>query len=448
MRWRPEEPKIEETDGFEKTDIFGYAEFGGWLADVLAESEDAPVLLVDGDWGSGKSVFARQWAGLLRQQGNAVLYFDAFASDYQDDAFPALAEAVYGFAEELGVGEPDRQAFSGKAARAAALALAKGLGRQVPGVDVTALVEEVGESLHVDASRLKRWIEEAGARKRAVEEFRVALERLAIAAAQLATRRTRSVGAPADEADADPEGGKAPFRRLVFIVDELDRCKPDFALSVLERIKHVFGVRGVAFVLVTNFAELQQSVRRAYGDVGARKYLEKFYDLRFRLPKCEPPGGQRSKREVYAQRLWERLAPARIGNRWHDVNAFCSLADLERLSLRNMEHVMRNIVVLAAWRGGAYFGGLLPTGVLVSVVRVAKPALFRRLLQGEALEGEDDVEAMKIASLWPRESFAPPEPGVRGRQRMEQSIREDRASELSSNWSLQRAAQLLAAFNV
>ena len=121
MRWSPEEPQIGEMYGFAKTDIFGYAKCGTWLADLLAASEDDPTVLVDGDWGSGKTVFALQWAGLLRQRGNAVLHFDAFASDYQDDSFLALAEAVHGFTEERALGEPVRRAFSGAAARAGAL---------------------------------------------------------------------------------------------------------------------------------------------------------------------------------------------------------------------------------------------------------------------------------------------------------------------------------------
>lgn len=37
---------------------------------------------------------------------------------------------------------------------------------------------------------------------------------------------------------------------LVFIVDELDRCRPPFALDVIERIKHLFSVPNVCFVLV------------------------------------------------------------------------------------------------------------------------------------------------------------------------------------------------------
>ena len=53
--------------------------------------------------------------------------------------------------------------------------------------------------------------------------------------------------------------------KLVIVVDELDRCRPDYALSLLEIIKHFFNVEGVHFVLGVNLSELQNIVRARYG---------------------------------------------------------------------------------------------------------------------------------------------------------------------------------------
>ena len=44
------------------------------------------VIAVDADWGAGKTVFLKMWAGELRKAGIPVVYFDAFANDYVDDA--------------------------------------------------------------------------------------------------------------------------------------------------------------------------------------------------------------------------------------------------------------------------------------------------------------------------------------------------------------------------
>jgi predicted KAP-like P-loop ATPase len=35
---------------------------------------------------------------------------------------------------------------------------------------------------------------------------------------------------------------KKEKKPLVFIVDELDRCKPEFAIRLIERIKHFFDI--------------------------------------------------------------------------------------------------------------------------------------------------------------------------------------------------------------
>ena len=66
-------------------------------------------------------------------------------------------------------------------------------------------------------------------------------------------------------------GGK----NLVFIIDELDRCKPKFGLAILESIKHLFSVPHITFVLVMNRTQLEEAVRCEYGSgVDAARYLQ------------------------------------------------------------------------------------------------------------------------------------------------------------------------------
>ena len=66
---------------------------------------------------------------------------------------------------------------------------------------------------------------------------------------------------------------------LVFIVDELDRCKPTFAIEVLERVKHLFNAPNIAFVFGVNKTELQGSIQSAYGTINAEDYLRRFFDI-------------------------------------------------------------------------------------------------------------------------------------------------------------------------
>lgn len=79
-----------------------------------------------------------------------------------------------------------------------------------------------------------------------------------------------------------PEHGE----RLVVFIDELDRCKPSYAVKLLERIKHYFNNNLVTFVFSVNINELQHTIKQYYGDnFNACKYLDRFFDIRVNLPK-------------------------------------------------------------------------------------------------------------------------------------------------------------------
>ncbi len=76
--------------------------------------------------------------------------------------------------------------------------------------------------------------------------------------------------------------------RLVIFIDELDRCKPEYAVKLLERVKHYFENDSITFVFSTNMKELQHTIRRYYGEnFNACKYLDRFFDLRITMPKAD-----------------------------------------------------------------------------------------------------------------------------------------------------------------
>ncbi len=81
-----------------------------------------------------------------------------------------------------------------------------------------------------------------------------------------------------------PEVGE----RLIVFVDELDRCKPSYAVKILERIKHYFLDEKITFVFSVNINELQHTIKKHYGsDFDATRYLDRFFDLRATLPKFD-----------------------------------------------------------------------------------------------------------------------------------------------------------------
>lgn len=73
--------------------------------------------------------------------------------------------------------------------------------------------------------------------------------------------------------------------RLVIFVDELDRCRPSYAVCLLERIEHYFINDRITFVFSVNLEQLQHTIKNFYGnDFDACRYLDRFFDLRLSLP--------------------------------------------------------------------------------------------------------------------------------------------------------------------
>ena len=75
--------------------------------------------------------------------------------------------------------------------------------------------------------------------------------------------------------------------KIIIFIDELDRCRPIYAIKLLERIKHYLNNDRIIFVFSTNLEELQHSVKSVYGDkFNAYRYLDRFFDIK--IPLSEP----------------------------------------------------------------------------------------------------------------------------------------------------------------
>ncbi len=268
-------------------DIFGRKPFGDQLTRIVRALENPSVLLLDAQWGTGKTTFVKMWRGELTKAGIPSVYFDAFANDYQQDAFLAVASQIIAEAEDIAPsGKKVLKAFKEKALQAA-----KALGRASLRLGVRAatagliegealekaaadIAKDVGdETTKIIDEVLKERLESHDADREIFENFRTALGKLAAA-----------LSSPNDRADSQP-GCPLP---LIFIIDELDRCRPSFALEILEKIKHFYTVKGVVVLLVSSLSQLESAVHFAYGEIDAHTYLEKFYHLRILFPTGTP----------------------------------------------------------------------------------------------------------------------------------------------------------------
>lgn len=71
---------------------------------------------------------------------------------------------------------------------------------------------------------------------------------------------------------------------IVFIIDELDRCRPDFAIKVLECVKHLFDVKGYCFIFGVCLSQLDKSIQHVFGNIDVDIYLRRFFDYKLNLP--------------------------------------------------------------------------------------------------------------------------------------------------------------------
>lgn len=70
----------------------------------------------------------------------------------------------------------------------------------------------------------------------------------------------------------------------IFIIDELDRCKPNFAMDTLEIVKHFFDVKNCVFIIAVDKLQLEESVKTIYGqEMNVEKYFSKFFDYQYNL---------------------------------------------------------------------------------------------------------------------------------------------------------------------
>ena len=372
MRLTPPEPDIKPDEGFtDANDLFGYREFAQRLTNLVKNIDEPLVISLDGPWGTGKTVFVKQWAGLLRQSGVHVIQFDAFGNDHFEDGFLAISAEIHSYAEENLGDEPTLQQYVHKAKKVgtALLPLAARLAIRVA---TSGLLSGDGVQGHGDA--LKSAVKES-----ADEVEGLILERITKAKEEHeALKGFREKLTDLSRKLVANDGSESNYP-LIFIIDELDRCRPPFALSIIERVEHLFSVRGVCFVFVTNFSQLERAVQGAYGaTIDARTYLEKFYNLRVELPESTVPVEHQ---DSYIDYLWEKLEIPPPTSDNDCQKTLRSLAKYHALSLRQLERVMTSLALaIASKESSNLFLSQLVTGLCV--MRLKKPALYEKARSG------------------------------------------------------------------
>ena len=233
------------------------------LTQIVASVEGPCVLSIDGPFGAGKSTFLRLWTQHLKNKRFPVARLNAWETDYSGDPFPALVEGIRAELESPDGGDIETRfrAFREAAGRVAMRAAPALIRLATAGmIDVEPELTNALGTISEEAAR--DGIAQFEAQRKSLTAFREELCRL-----------SKALSAAHDD------------RPLVIAIDELDRCRPSYAIEMLELTKHLFAVDHVVFALAVNRSELAHSVKVLYGqDFDANRYLRRFFDLDFRLP--------------------------------------------------------------------------------------------------------------------------------------------------------------------
>jgi hypothetical protein len=198
------------------------------------------------------------WQQHLENQGFKTIYFNAWENDFDSNPLVAIMSEL----KTLVNGDEDGNNLLEKAAILTKNIL-NAVSKKYTGETVSdLLVDTTKQALEIFKSEIETYTK----KKKTIKEFKVELEKFIKA--------------------------KSNQEPLVFIIDELDRCRPDYAVELLEKIKHLFLIPGIIFVLSIDKDHLSSSVKGFYGSeqINTDEYLRRFIDLEYSIPSPSAEG--------------------------------------------------------------------------------------------------------------------------------------------------------------
>lgn len=254
--------KKEKVDG----DPFHYCKLGRKkyalvLTEILKNNDDELVLAINNKWGTGKTTFIKMWKDHLENESEEfkTIYFNAWENDFEDNPFVAL------LGEMKTLTTSDRKEFfdslvskAGRITKGIIPILLKSIAKRYIDIEEVTDILEKGAEGAVEA--FTEDVDEYSSKKNDIEAFRGLLQEYIVK--------------------------QFPNQKLIFFIDELDRCRPNYAVSILEQIKHFFSVQNIQFVLSIDKKQLKFAIQGVYGsaDMDAEEYLRRFIDIEYSLP--------------------------------------------------------------------------------------------------------------------------------------------------------------------
>lgn len=246
---------IEYMITFEEDDLFSRKKIADNLTKIIEETSKPFAIAIDSYWGSGKSTFIKKWKNQLEKNGETTIYLDAWENDYYIDPIIPLIGKL-GIILKLN----DAKMKDVKMALATVL---------------KEIVKSVSNFIDIDKI-LQSFENETRTNMNIYNSLKDEKELIFNKLSELTKNNNK----------------------VYFFIDELDRCKPLFAINLLERIKHFLSIPNFVFVFTIDLNQLGQSIKQVYGDIDSNAYFRKFFDMTFNLPNPE--------KEEYFQFLFKK----------------------------------------------------------------------------------------------------------------------------------------------
>ena len=229
------------------------------LNSLIETYSEGFVLAINNRWGSGKTTFIKMWQQNLINQNYKTIYFNAWENDFENNPLIALMGELKSISEKKS--EIKFQSVIKKGAilsKSIVPILAKSIANKY--IDSETVKDAISAMTAGTIDLFTNDVNEYNNKKKTISEFKTELSEFI---------STESNGKP-----------------IIFIIDELDRCRPNYSVSILEQIKHFFSIPNIIFILSIDKIQLSHAVRGVYGniDIDANEYLKRFIDIEYSIP--------------------------------------------------------------------------------------------------------------------------------------------------------------------
>lgn len=289
-----------ENDFFPE-DKLGRVRYATFLTKLLAsqgfdKARDADdqkrnyVLNLNAEWGAGKTYFLKRWSEDIKEH-YPVVYVDAWKKDYSDDPLMTVISSIIEQLRKQAGKDKDSTEFKVPRKligllKAAAPGIGRGLFKRYVGIDPVVVMNADNDNENIGSIRGEDGEDLADENGKPIDMSFAASEavKYLIDEHDAKSAAIESLKTSVFEWVSAVVGLKNKELPAFIFIDELDRCRPSYAVEMLETIKHIFDIDGVVFVVATDTEQLQHAVKAVYGEgFDAKIYLGRFFNSRYSL---------------------------------------------------------------------------------------------------------------------------------------------------------------------